>query len=243
MFCPSCGKSIPDESSFCLHCGTRVPQQSTAQLGSITATHSQQSGIRCPRCGQMDFVQKVESVADGGTATFQSSSGSGQSTTDLARHFALPDMPKDHSLFNNKGILPDLRERVEWRIKRYRRSFLYYCHRDHIVFISGQDMIIEPSEVQSYLQDNIENRYCVIQTHLKMGLLKGEGYFVARGPTKKGVTSDIAEVKCEALYPRYIKKDSKSHAQIVRHLQENGWQLVETEFKPAPWFEWLFFKG
>ena len=132
------------------------------------------------------LYKKFESVADGGTSKFHSPSGSGQSTTELARYFTLPDMPKDRSLFNNKMILPDLKERVEWRIKRHRRSLLYYCHRDHIVFNPGQDMIFEPSEVQSYLQDNIEKRYCVIQSYLKMGLLTGERYFVARAPIMKG---------------------------------------------------------
>jgi hypothetical protein len=28
LFCPSCGKPIPDESKFCLHCGTRVQENS-----------------------------------------------------------------------------------------------------------------------------------------------------------------------------------------------------------------------
>ncbi len=44
MNCPSCGKTIPDESSFCNHCGASVAQ-ATAEEKQAGVT------VTCARCG------------------------------------------------------------------------------------------------------------------------------------------------------------------------------------------------
>lgn len=231
MFCPSCGKPIPDESKFCLHCGTPIPEKSTSNLISQTRPSTTQV-IYCPRCRRVDAVQKVESILDEGTANVQASGTSGLSTTKLAQYFTLPDMPKDHTTIN--------KDRVVWRIKRYKRSMLYYCHRDHVVFVPGEDMIIEPSGVQSYLADNIIKKYCVIQSIIKSGWVTAEHYFVARVPIMDKLVADTASVKSNEFSLRFVTENMKAHAELVQQLQNQGWQLIEEEFKPAPWFEWLF---
>lgn len=237
MFCPSCGKSISDESKFCLHCGTRIPENSgdhpTAKISPLVA----QANTGCPLCGQMDSVQKVEAVVSEGTA--------GQSITRLANHFILPAMPKG-----------DAQKWVLWRIIRYKRSLLYYCHRDHVAYIPGQETVIEPAEVQSYYINNIEGKYCLIGIKLESRWMTGDWYFAAYVPNKNKAIVEVTKVKINDFWQLRKDmtnvKDVKAHAELVQQLEREGWLLVERGFEPPltdgtvrNWndqFGWLFIK-
>jgi hypothetical protein len=237
MFCPACGKTIPDDSKFCLHCGTPMPIFSSTQ--EDLKQYSQKThDTDCPSCGQKDLVQKVESVVNEGVVKGSVAGYSVKSISELARYFFLPEMPAGNTI-NSKMMLVDNKQRVLWRIMRYKRSLLYYCHRDFIVFIPGQDIIINPSETQSYYVDNIEGKYCVIQSIVESCLLTADRYFVARVPAKNKQIVDIVKVKSDEFYPIRIKEDDKSHSALVNQLKHDGWVVIEKELKPAPWFEWV----
>jgi hypothetical protein len=61
MYCPSCGKTIPDESTNCEHCGNPVYRSAPAQEDGIPVTCARCSGSGrtrgmfgesdCPACG------------------------------------------------------------------------------------------------------------------------------------------------------------------------------------------------
>jgi len=48
MQCPSCGKQIPDSSTFCLHCGARL----VAPTARVSTREVVTTAITCPKCGR-----------------------------------------------------------------------------------------------------------------------------------------------------------------------------------------------
>ena len=59
MQCPSCGKQIPDSSTFCLHCGTRL----AVPTARVSTQEMKTTATTCPKCGHnnpadMKFCQK-----------------------------------------------------------------------------------------------------------------------------------------------------------------------------------------
>lgn len=68
MYCPSCGKSIAEGSTFCMHCGKPV-QTMAKKTATPTALTSAPSVPICTNCGMVDAVRKASSIVQGETST------------------------------------------------------------------------------------------------------------------------------------------------------------------------------
>ena len=77
MFCPQCGKKLPDEAKFCLKCGKEIHQELLQEDNALTETNKDARNtylspespvgavkpLQCPRCGnkncQPHYLQNV----------------------------------------------------------------------------------------------------------------------------------------------------------------------------------------
>ena len=48
MFCPNCGKQLPDDSTFCEHCGTKIEAEQPKAAPSAPAQSPVQPSVQAP---------------------------------------------------------------------------------------------------------------------------------------------------------------------------------------------------
>ena len=85
MYCPNCGKQIPEQSTFCAYCGS---QQSASKSSSKEI--KQTGKIVCPKCEKDDQIQNVYAIYTNGTSSTQLDYRTATSTTQLASRLSPP---------------------------------------------------------------------------------------------------------------------------------------------------------
>jgi hypothetical protein len=68
MYCPSCGKTIPDSSAFCMHCGRTTGLVAVEQQAPPRPVFPPGAPL-CPNCGQIDSAQNVMGIIAAGTSS------------------------------------------------------------------------------------------------------------------------------------------------------------------------------